>query len=289
MPVSEKVKLIDRNNQEISVRKQCALLQLNRSDLYYPHKPAVSAEDKSVMDEIDRIYTERPYYGWPRITRQLKRNGFPVNHKRVYRLMKLMGIEAIFPKRNLSRSGKNNEIFPYLLDNIVIKFPNHVWGTDITYIRLKKEWLYLTAIMDWYSRYIVAWELSDSLNDWFCCEALKRALTVAIPNIHNSDQGTQFTGDGYLGILKKYPEIAISMDHRGRAFDNIFNERLWRTMKYEEVYLKSYESPNEAYQSISDYIRFYNEERIHQSLKYQTPAEIYFSKNEERKEVKKPS
>lgn len=193
--------------------------------------------------------------------------------------MKVMGIEAIFPKRNLSRPGKNHEIFPYLLENIAIQFPNHVWGTDITYIRLKKEWLYLMAIMDWYSRYIVAWELSDSLNDWFCTEALKRALKAAIAKVHNSDQGSQFTGDEYLEILKQYPEISISMDRRGRAFDNIFNERLWRTIKYEEVYLKSYESPNEAQQSISDYIRFYNEKRLRQSLNYKTPAEIYFSKN----------
>lgn len=279
MPVSEKIKLIDRNHLEISIRKQCALLQLNRSDLYYLRKPEISLKDKMVMDEIDKIYTKCPYYGWPRITKQLKRNGFAINHKRVYRLMKIMGIEAIFPKRNLSKPGKDHEVFPYLLDNIIIKFPNQVWGTDITYVRLKKEWLYLVAIMDWYSRYILAWELSDSLNEWFCCEALKRALRLAIPNIHNSDQGVQFTSDGYLNILKQHPEISISMDHRGRVFDNIFNERLWRTIKYEEVYLKSYETPNEAHQSISDYIRFYNEERLHQSLNYQTPAEVYFSKN----------
>jgi len=235
------------------------------------------------MDEIDRIYTECPFYGCPKITKQLKINGLTVNHKRVYRLMKLMGIEAIFPRRNLSKPGKNHEIFPYLLKDITVQFPNHVWGTDITYVRLKKEWLYLTAIMDWYSRYIVSWELSDNLNDWFCTESLKRALMVGIPQIHNSDQGSQFTGDSYLGILKQYPEIAISMDHKGRAFDNIFNERLWRTIKYEEVYLKSYESPNEANQSISDYVRFYNEKRIHQSLNYKTPAEIYFSKNLKKK------
>lgn len=271
--------MIDRNNQEISIRKQCALLQLNRSDFYYQPEPEISVEDKLVMDEIDKIYTECPFYGWPKITKQLKINGLTVNHKRVYRLMKLMGIEAIFPGRNLSKPGKNNEIFPYLLKDIIVQFPNHVWGTDITYVRMKKEWLYLTAIMDWYSRYIISWELSDSLNDWFCTEALKRALVVAIPKIHNSDQGSQFTGDGYLGILKQHPEISISMDHKGRAFDNIFNERLWRTIKYEEVYLKSYESPNEANQSISNYIRFYNEKRIHQSLNYKTPAEIYFSKN----------
>lgn len=231
------------------------------------------------MDEIDKIYTECPFYGRPKITKQLKINGLTANHKRVYRLMKLMGIEAIFPRRNLSKPGKNNEMFPYLLKDIIVQFPNHVWGTDITYVRMKKEWLYLTAIMDWYSRYIISWELSDSLNDWFCTEALKRALGVAIPKIHNSDQGSQFTGDEYLGILKQHPEISISMDHKGRAFDNIFNERLWRTIKYEEVYLKSYESPNEANQSISDYIKFYNEKRIHQSLNYKTPAEIYFSKN----------
>ena len=230
-----------------------------------------------IMNKIDTIYTKCPMYGYLRITAQLARQGLPVNHKKVYRLMKIMGIEALFPKRNLSKPGKSNEIYPYLLKGITASHPNHIWGIDITYVRLKKDWLYLVAILDWYSRYVVAFELSDSLNIWFCLEVLRRALTVGIPEIHNSDQGSQFTSDDYLGILKQYP-IRISMDHRGRAFDNIFNERLRRTIKYEEVYLKEYQSPNEAEQSLKAYLAFYNNERLHQSLKYKTPSEIYYAK-----------
>lgn len=245
--------------------------------MYYEAKPELSEEDLQIMHTIDQIYTKCPMYGWPRMTAKLHREGFTVNHKRVYRLMKIMGIEAMFPKRNLSIPAVGHLIYPYLLDNIVASRPNHIWGIDITYVRLKKDWLYLVAILDWYSRYVIAWELSDSLNIWFCLEVLKKALTVGIPDIHNSDQGSQFTSDEYLSILKQY-QIRISMDHKGRAFDNIFNERLWRTIKYEEVYLKDYQSPNEAEQSLKDYIKFYNEERLHQSLKYNTPAEIYFAK-----------
>lgn len=230
------------------------------------------------MHKIDQIYTKCPMYGYPRMTAQLHREGYDANHKRVYRLMKIMGLEAMFPKRNLSQADKTHQVYPYLLTNIVASHPNHIWGVDITYIKLKKDWLYLVAILDWHSRYIVAWELSDSLHIWFCLAVLKKALTVGIPEIHNSDQGSQFTSDQYLSILKEHKTIQISMDHKGRAFDNIFTERLWRTIKYEEVYLKEYQSPNEAEQSLKKYINFYNNERLHQSLTYQTPAEIYFAK-----------
>lgn len=233
-------------------------------------------EDIFIMSEIDKIWTKCPFYGIPRITHQLRRNQLVVNHKRVYRLMKLMGIEAIFPKKSLSKRDKYHELYPYLLKGLTINKPNQVWGIDITYIRLKNDWLYLVAILDWFSRYILAWELSDSLGTEFCCQALKQALTIAIPDIHNSDQGSQLTAKEYLDILKTHPEIKISMDSQGRAFDNIFNERLWRTIKYEEVYLKEYQSPKEARQSLRDYIYFYNYERLHQSLGYQTPSEIYF-------------
>lgn len=279
MSVGEKVALIDRLHEKLSVRRQCALLQLGRSNIYYVHKPEVSDEDILIMDKIDKIYTKRPFYGVRRITRRLRVNGYPVNHKRVHRLMGIMGIEALFPKRNLSIANKYHETYPYLLRNLVITHTNQVWGVDITYVRLKREWLYLVAIMDWYSRYILAWELSDSLSVEFCCSTLQKALIIAQPEIHNSDQGSQFTSKEYLTLLKESKHIKISMDGRGRAFDNIFIERLWRTIKYEEVYLKSYESPNEAQRSIDDYIRFYNEERLHQSLGYKTPAEIYFSKH----------
>lgn len=260
----------------MSIRRQCALLQVNRSNYYYQPKLKVSADDIKLMNKIDEIWTKRPFYGVPRITAQLHREKISVNHKRVYRLMKVMGIEAIYPKRNLSKPGKNHEIYPYLLKNLVIKQPNHVWGVDITYVRLKNDWLYLFAVLDWFSRFILAWELSDSLAADFCCYALKKALKLAIPDIHNSDQGSQLTANEYLDILKAHPDIKISMDSRGRAFDNIFNERLWRTIKYEEVYLKDYQSPKEARQSLTKYIQFYNHERLHQSLDYKTPSEIYF-------------
>lgn len=274
----EKVARIEKDNDVLSIRRQCALLQLNRSTVYYPRLPEETEGDKLVMDEIDRIYTKRPYYGYPRITKELKKRNYSVNHKRVYRLMKVMGIEGLIPKRNLSQSDKTHAVYPYLLDDVTISRPNQVWGVDITYVRLKKEWLYLVAILDWYSRYIVSWELSDSMSVDFCCEALKKALTIGIPEIHNSDQGSQFTSDEYLMLLKDTETIRISMDHKGRCFDNIFVERLWRTIKYEEVYLKSYESPREARQSLEEYLKFYNQERLHQSLKYKTPAEIYFSR-----------
>lgn len=230
------------------------------------------------MDAIDVIYTKRPFYGVRRITEQLHRDGDWVNHKRVHRLMQILGIEAIYPKPNLSKNANQHPYFPYLLKNTVITRPNQVWGIDITYIRLQKDWLYLVALLDWHSRYILSWELSDTMSVQFCCEALQNALKVGVPQIHNSDQGVQFTAEQYLSILKAYPNIRISMDHKGRCFDNIFTERLWRTIKYEEVYLKSYESPREARQSIREYIMFYNNERMHQSLKYRTPAEIYFGK-----------
>lgn len=235
----------------------------------------VSDEDKIIMDEIDRINTKCPFYGRPRITKQLELNGYPVNHKRVGRLMEIMGIAAVFPRKNLSIPDKNHVIYPYLLTDLKIERSNQVWGVDITYVKLKNEFLYLVAIIDWFSRYIMSWELSDTMSVGFCSEALQKALTIAIPEIHNSDQGSQFTSEEYVGILKQYEQMRISMDHRGRCFDNIFTERLWRTIKYEEVYLKEYESPRHAKQSLSQYISFYNEERLHSSLNYKTPFEVY--------------
>jgi len=278
IPTADKLKLIEPDNRQISIVSQCALLQLNRSVFYYERKPQVSAEDILLMDQMDKIYTDFPYYGSPRITHELQRNGIVVNHKRVERLMRVMGIEAVYPKPNLSKNDKPHPVYPYLLKNLEITFPNQVWGTDITYIRVKNDWLYLVAILDWYSRYIVSWELSDTLEAGFCVNNLQIALNQAIPNIHNSDQGSQFTSDEYLNTLKSKPEILISMDGRGRAFDNIFNERLWRSVKQEEVYLKDYTSFKQAKESLAGYLNFYNQERIHQSLGYRTPAELYFGK-----------
>jgi len=228
------------------------------------------------MNRIDEIYTKYPFYGSRKIAAQLKKEGCLVNRKRVQRLMGILDIQAVYPKPNLSLPDKQHLIYPYLLTGLVIKRPNQVWGIDITYIRLKNTWLYLAAILDWFSRYVLAWELSDNLEAGFCCQVLKKALLIGMPDIHNSDQGSQTTANDYLNILKAYPDIKISMDGRGRAFNNIFIERLWRTIKYEEVYLKDYQSPKDARQNLNDYLNFYNHKRLHQSLGYQTPAEIYF-------------
>lgn len=276
IPIADKLKLIEPDNRQISIVRQCALLQLNRSVYYYERRPQVSPEDIYLMDKMDKIYTDFPYYGSPRITHELQRNGVVVNHKRVERLMRVMGIEAVYPKPNLSKSDKPHPVYPYLLKNLEITFPNQVWGTDITYVRVKNDWLYLVAILDWYSRYIVSWELSDTLEAGFCVNNLQTALKQAIPTIHNSDQGSQFTSDEYIGTLKSKPEILISMDGRGRCMDNIFTERLWRSVKYDEVYLQDYQSPREARLSLAKYLETYNQRRLHESLEYNTPAEIYF-------------
>ena len=193
--------------------------------------------------------------------------------------MRLMGIQAIYPKPNLSQNNQPHPVYPYLLKDKVIDKPNQAWGVDITYIRLNKAWLYLVAILDWFSRSVLTWELSDNLEVGFCLEALRKALKIALPDIHNSDQGVQFTSEAYLNILKNHPNIKISMDGRGKAFDNIFIERLWRTLKYEEVYLKDYQTPRQARQSLADYFKFYNQERPHQALDYKTPNEVYFNKS----------
>jgi len=229
------------------------------------------------MNCIDKIYTKCPFYGEPRITAQLKRDGLKVNHKRVERLMRLMGIQAIFPKKSFSKPNSNNLTYPYLLKGLSIDHVNQVWGSDITYVRADKIWFYLVAILDWYSRYVISWKLSPTLDTKFCADALKTALQIALPEIHNSDQGAQFTANEYLKILKQHASIKISMDSKGRCFDNIFVERLWRTVKYEEIYLKEYCSFAEAKRSLNNYFKIYNTERLHQSLGYKTPAEIYYN------------
>jgi len=274
LSITDKIKLIETGNGKIPVTSQCALLQLNRSSFYYPRKK-VNPEDVYYMGEIDKIYTKCPFYGTPKITRELKNKGNIVNHKRVERLMRLMGIQAIFPKKNFSIPNSLNEKYPYLLAGLTAKFPNHIWGVDITFIKLKNDWLYLFAVLDWYSRFVLSWELSNSLSTDFCCKALTNALKIGSPEIHNSDQGSQLTAKEYLGILKARPGIKISMDGKGRAFDNIFTERLWRTVKYEEVYLKDYQSYWEAKENLSQYFSFYNSKRLHQSLSYQTPEMVY--------------
>lgn len=265
---------------ELSIRTQCALLQLNRSTYYDQFgREEVSQADSELMKEIDKLYTQFPYYGSRKIAKHLSRSlGEPINRKRIARLMGVMDIQAIYPKPNLSKPAPGHKIYPYLLKGITATYPNHIWGVDITYVPLKGGWLYLVAIMDWYSRYVLSWELSDSLSVEFCCQALKAALEINFPQVHNSDQGSQFTSEDYLGLLLDYPEIAISMDHRGRCFDNIFIERLWRSVKHEEIYLHDYQSPAEAKKSIANYFDLYNYQRLHQVIGYLPPAEVYFGR-----------
>lgn len=235
------------------------------------------------MNLIDEQYTKTPFYGVERMTAWLKRQGFTVNPKRIRRLMRLMGIYAIYPKRRICPGGEESRKYPYLLGSLAITRPDHVWCVDITYIRMLRGFLYLVAIMDWYSRYVLAWELSNTLDKQFCLDALEHALMRSRPDILNSDQGSQFTSIEFTGRLESLG-IKISMDGKGRAFDNIFIERLWRTVKYEEVYLKSYESVKEAYSGLERYFRFYNTERLHKSLGYKTPQEVYLGKERTIKE-----
>ncbi len=228
------------------------------------------------MRVIDEQYVETPFYGVDKMTEWLRRQGHQVNPKRVRRLMRLMGLEAIYPrrKRGLSLPDKKHKIYPYLLKDVEINKPNQVWAADITYVRMYRGWLYLMAIMDWYSRYVVAWEISITLEADFCVAALRQALDPYRPDIMNTDQGSQFTSADWIGTLQT-AKVAISMDGKGRVFDNIFVERLWRTVKVEEVYLRDYQTPAEARLHLDRYFRFYNEQRIHQSLGYRTPAEVF--------------
>ncbi len=267
--------LVDCENKKIPICRQSELLGVSRAAIYY--KPVVNPYQLELMRLIDEEYTKHPFYGSRKMTVVLNREGHSVNRKRIQRLMRLMGIEAIYPKPKLSKPHHDHKIYPYLLRNLVIDKVNQVWGTDITYIRLNRGWLYLVAIMDWYSRYILSWELSTSLEADFCIRALQGAFTKGMPDIHNSDQGSQFTCLDYINNLKQM-NIRISMDGRGRFMDNIFTERLWRSVKYEEVYIKDYQTVLEAKQGISNYMNFYSDERPHQSLDNMTPAEIYFER-----------
>lgn len=229
------------------------------------------------MRKLDGQYTKTPFYGIRRMTAQLKRQGYNVNHKRISRLMRLMGLEAIYPKPKLSKKDYQHKIYPYLLRNVSIKRANQVWATDITYIRMDKGFIYLVAIMDWFSRYVLAWSVSITMEVYFCIEALEKALKIGQPEIFNSDQGSQFTSKDFTDKLLQN-NIKISMDGKGRFFDNIFVERLWRTVKYEEVYLKEYNDVHGAVKSIGNYFNFYNHERLHQELDYKTPYEVHFDK-----------
>lgn len=246
---------------------------VNRSGLYYRSRPP-SPEELAIKRCIDEVYTEYPFFGSRRMVVVLFWKGFRVNRKRVQGYMQELGITGICPGRNLSRQVSADHKFPYLLKGLEITHPNQVWGIDITYIRLRSGWMYLVAILDWFSRYVVSWEMDQTLEMPFLLEAVGRAFDRAIPTIFNSDQGSHFTSSQYLELLIQ-KGVRISMDGRGRAMDNIFTERLWRSVKYEEVYLREYESPKDARRGIASYLDFYNFRRPHQALNYRTPGEIY--------------
>ena len=259
---------------KISVARQCELLGLSRSSYYY--KPISRVDDKSVrlMNKLDALYTEHPYYGVRRMTAWLRRDEEEVNVKRVRRLLRLMGLEAIFPKQNLSKPNREHVIYPYLLRGVSIVRNNQVWSTDITYIRLQKGFVYLMAVIDWFSRYVLDWQLSVSLEADFCIETLERVLQNGKPDIFNTDQGSQFTTPRFVKPLLNNG-VRVSMDGRGRALDNVFVERLWRSIKQEKVYLEDFKTVGDAKKGISEYFDFYNHRRLHQALNYKTPAEIY--------------
>lgn len=266
---------LDKTEQKISIHRQTELLGISRSSAYYQTK-GLSAADLDLMRRVDKIHVDFPEYGARTMAAELTRQvGYTIGRKRAGTLMELIGIEAIYPKPNLSKGAKEHLKYPYLLQDVEIIVPNHVWSADITYIKMKGGFIYLVAYMDWYSRYILSWRLSDTMETEFCIEAAQEALSRAKPDIFNSDQGVQFT-DHRMTTLWTGHNVKISMDHKGRCFDNIFIERFWRSLKYNEVYLKDYQTYREAKTSIAAYMDKYNNRRVHQSLGYKTPAEVYF-------------
>jgi putative transposase len=269
---------VEREGEAMSIVTQCELLSLHRSGVYYTPRPA-DERTLYLQRRIDEIYTASPFYGIRKITAQLHLEGVQVNHKAVARHMQMMGLRAIYSGPNLSKRAQQHTVFPYLLRGLTIERPDQVWGVDITYIRLRSGWMYLFAVLDWYSRFVVAWSLDLSLEIAFVLDAMRTALTNATPDICNSDQGSHFTSPQYLALFDQTP-VRISMDGKGRALDNVFTERLWRTVKYEEVYLKDYASPVEARTALGAYLDFYNYRRLHQTLGYLTPAQVYFTKGD---------
>ena len=266
---------MDRDHPDISVRRQCELLGVSRSSYYY-QAAETSAEDLRLMRLIDEQYLRTPFFGSRQMTAWLKRfTGECVNRKRVVRLMKRMGIEAIYPQRKTTIRNPKHRVFPYLLRNMQIVRKDQVWSTDITYIPLRTGFMYLVAVMDWFSRHVLSWQLSNTLENHFCISALEDALQISTPEIFNTDQGSQFTSNRFIDTLKRH-SIAISMDGRGRALDNVFIERLWRTVKYEDIYLKDYGTAAELRSGLSEYFSFYGTERPHSSLGHRTPAEVYY-------------
>lgn len=267
--------MIEPKNQTLSIARQCELIGLSRASYYRPGMINESDENLELMRLIDEEYMRRPFYGSRKLRDYLRRLGFQVNRKRVQRLMRLMGLESIAPKPGTSIGNKAHKKYPYLLKNLDINRPNQVWCADITYIRLKGGFVYLVAVMDWYSRRVLSWEISNSMDDSFCVSALERAIRLfGKPDIFNTDQGSQFTSSAFTDVLIAH-HIKVSMDGKGRWMDNIFIERLWRSVKYEDIYIKEYLSAEQLQLGLKQYFHFYNNDRPHQSLSGKTPDEVY--------------
>jgi len=267
--------MIDATDPKLSVSRQCRLLCLNRSSYYYKNKP-VKPEDLKLMRLIDEQYLKTPSWGSRSMRNHLRRLGYKINRKRVQRLMRLMGLEAIYPKPKTSRPHPAHKVYPYLLRNMVVERPNQVWAADITYIPMNRGFMYLVAVMDWHSRKVLSWRISNTLDTEFCTEAVEEALgRYGAPEIFNTDQGAQFTSNEFSELLKSH-KVQISMDGRGRVQDNIFIERLWWTLKYQYLYLWSFNNGTELRQGLGQWFEFYNSERCHQALDNLTPDEVYF-------------
>jgi len=285
MSIANKKGSIVKNNASLSIKRQCELISLPRSNYYRTGCGIHNESDKSLklMNIIEDEYTRHPFYGTRKMRDYLRRQGYNVNRKRVQRLMRVMGIQSVAPKPNTSIPGKEHKTFPYLLRGLNINRPDQVWCSDITYLRLPGGFVYLTAVMDWYSRYVLSWEVSVTMDDDFCVSSLGSAIrNYGTPEIFNTDQGSQYTGEAFTGLLKSNG-IKISMDGKGRFMDNIFIERLWRSLKYEEIYLKEYTTVKELSRELKKYFEFYNNERPHQSLGAKTPAEVYWGEEMKRK------
>jgi putative transposase len=266
--------MIEAGYPDLSIRRQCELIGLSRSTFYYA--PAMESPlNLLLMRLIDLQYTKTPFYGYPRMTAHLRRAGYRVNPKRIRRLMRLMDIQAVYPRPRTTVAAKNHKVYPYLLRGLEITRANQVWCSDITYVPMYYGFMYLVAIMDWFSRYVIAWQLSNTLDGAFCLATLEQALAFGKPEIFNTDQGAQFTAHDFTSCLQ-VANVRISTDGRGRVADNIFIERLWRTVKYEDIYLKEYATVPALANGLQNYFSFYNTERPHQSLGYQTPAEVHF-------------
>ena len=274
MTPAQRRELVDRQHGSLSIVRQCALMGVSRSSLYYRPK-GTSQQDLSLMREMDRQYLETPFCGSRRMRASLERQGMPVSRRRMQRLMRLMGLRAIYRQPRTSQPALERRVYPYLLRNLTITRANQVWAADITYLPMARGFLYLVVVMDWHSRYVVGWRLSNTLETGFCAEALNEALGQRTPEVFNTDRGSQFTSREFTHILQNRG-VMISMDGRGRYQDNIFVERLRRTVKYEEVYLKAYANGLEARNELREYLRFYNDRRLHQALGYRTPAEVFY-------------